>query len=139
MDDLTGKLNAILNDPQAMQQVSALAGMLQNSRQSPQEETSQQAGNTTDLANLGGLGALAGLLGSQQNKPQSSPAQNDLMQSVMQIMPMLNSFQQEDDGTRLLQSLRPLLSPPRQKKLDEAARMMKMFRLLPMLKTKGML
>lgn len=139
MDDLTGKLNAILNDPQAMQQVSALAGMLQNSAQSPQENTSAQTGNSSGLANPGGLGALAGLLGGQTQPSQNNPAQNDLMQSVMQIMPMLNSFQQEDDGTRLLQSLRPLLSPPRQKKLDEAARMMKLFRLLPMLKTKGML
>lgn len=136
MDDLTGKLHAILNDPQAMQQVSALAGMLQNGRQTAQEETSQQTGNSAGLANMGSLGALAGLLGGSQNNQQE---QNDMMQSVMQMMPLLNSFQQEDDGTRLLQSLRPLLSPPRQKKLDEAARMMKMFRLLPLLKTKGML
>ncbi len=139
MDDLTGKLHAILNDPQAMQQVSALAGMLQNGRQTAQEETSQQTGNSAGLANMGGLGALAGLLGGSQNNQQSNPEQNDMMQAVMQMMPLLNSFQQEDAGTRLLQSLRPLLSPPRQKKLDEAARMMKMFRLLPLLKTKGML
>lgn len=135
MDDLAEKLNQIFNDPQAMQQVSALAGMLNASHQSSQEEQVSSSGNSTDLANSGNLGALASLLGGQQ---QSQP-QNEMMQSILQIMPMLNRFQQEDEGTRLLQSLRPLLGPVRQKKLDEAAKMMKMFRILPLLKEKGIL
>lgn len=148
MDDLAGKINEILNDPQAMQQVSALAGMLGNSGgqqpAAPQPEQPPQSNNNNGLANLGNLGnlnALAGLLGGQpkpQNQ-QTNPMSNEMMQTVLQIMPMLNSFQQEDDSTRLLTSLRPLLSRERQKKLDEAAKIMKVFRLLPLLKSKGIL
>ena len=146
MDDLAGKINAILNDPQAMQQVSALAGMLGNSggqQPTPQPETPRSSDNTglANLGNLGNLNALAGLLGGQ-SKPQNqqaNPMSNEMMQTVLQIMPVLNSFQQEDDSTRLLMSLRPLLSRERQKKLDEAAKIMKAFRLLPLLKSKGIL
>ncbi len=146
MDDLAGKINAILNDPQAMQQVSALAGMLGNSggQQAPQAPPANaqpvDSGALASLGSLGNLGALANLLGGQQNQPGQPPAMNsETMQAVLQIMPLLNSFQQEDDQTRLLHSLRPLLSRERQKKLDEAARMIKIFRLLPLLKSKGIL
>ncbi|MDD5952846.1 MAG: hypothetical protein PUC32_04240 [Oscillospiraceae bacterium] len=142
MDDLAGKLNELLNDPKTMQQVSALAGMLNaNPPQSaPKQESPPQNSGGTGLANPAALNALAGLLGQQSNAPTPPPQQNqELMQTVLQIVPMLNSFQQEDDGTRLLRSLRPLLSAERQRKLDEATKIMKVFRLLPLLKSKGML
>ena len=38
MDDLTGKISEILNDPQAMEQVNALAGMLGMSGNAPRRE-----------------------------------------------------------------------------------------------------
>lgn len=143
MEDLAGKLNAILNDPHAMEQVSALAGMLGSGQQQeslPQPPPPQNGGSSTGLSNLGDLGALAGLLGNQQkNQSQQSAGNTEMMQTVLQVMPLLNAFQQEDATTRLLMSLRPLLSRERQKKLDEAAKLLKVFRLLPMLKSKGIL
>lgn len=156
MDDLAGKLNELLNDPQAMQQVSALAGMLGNQNggqqnavppvQPPPQENSTGLGALNGLGNLGNLGALSSLLGNQPSSgapEQTNGLQNqmngDMMQMMLKMMPLLNSFQQEDNSTRLLQSLRPLLSRERQQKLDEAARMMKMFRLLPLLQSQGML
>lgn len=155
MDDLAGKINEILNDPQAMQQMSALASML-----GAQKEAGEQQGHTTQesqtqsaqavpvggldqlgaLSNLGNLSALSSLLGGQQNQqtPQN-PLNGELMQTIVKIMPLLSQFQEEDANTRLLMSLRPLLGPERRRKLDEAAKMMKMFRLLPMLKSQGIL
>ena len=53
-------------------------------------------------------------------------------------MPLLSSVRQEDDNTRLLRALRPLLAPQRQKKVDEALRLMQLMRLLPLLRQKGM-
>ena len=46
---------------------------------------------------------------------------------------------QEDDATRLLRALRPLLSQARQKKVDEALKILQMLRLLPLLKESGVL
>lgn len=141
MEDLAEKLNAILKDPHAMEQVSALAGMLGSGQQGqPPQPSPQNGGNSTGLSNLGDLGALAGLLGNQQKSQSQQQAGNsEMMQTVLQVMPLLNAFQQEDATTRLLMSLRPLLSRERQKKLDEAAKLLKVFRLLPMLKSRGIL
>ena len=124
-----------------MEQVSALAGMLGSGQQEqPPQPSPQNGGNSTGLSNLGDLGALAGLLGNQQKSQSQQQAGNsEMMQTVLQVMPLLNAFQQEDATTRLLMSLRPLLSRERQKKLDEAAKLLKVFRLLPMLKSRGIL
>ena len=88
----------------------------------------------TDSA--GGLGALAGLsgLGAGGGNQSVSP---EMLQSILKIAPLLSSVQQEDDNTRLLYALRPFLKPQRQKRLDESANMMRMFKLLPLLKGSG--
>ena len=53
---------------------------------------------------------------------------------LLKVAPLISSLQQETDGTRLLRALRPLLSPSRQKRLDEAIRMLQLMRILPFLK-----
>ena len=125
MDDLTGKLSELLNDPKAMEQVSALAGML-GKKQEPEPPT---GGNN-------GIQALANLFGERKEPAVQNP---ELMETMLRILPMMNAVHQEDDMTRLLHSLRPMLSPMRQKKLDEVTRLMQVFRLLPLLKSKGIL
>ena len=57
----------------------------------------------------------------------------------MKIAPLLGSINQEDDNTRLLHALRPLLKNERQKKLDEAIKIMRMLKFLPLLKEQGIL
>lgn len=143
MDDLTGKLNEILQNPQAMEQVSALAGMLGlGGDHGPSDPPSAPAapvpsapanplGALGGLGNLGGLGSLLGGGASGGNA--------ELLQAVTKILPILNHFQQEDDNTLFLRALRPLLGEERRKKLDESIRIMQMLRLLPLLKKEGIL
>ena len=128
MDDLTGKLSELLNDPKAMEQVSALAGML-GKKQEPEPPQQPTGGNN-------GIQALANLFGERKEPAVQNP---ELMETMLRILPMMNAVHQEDDITRLLHSLRPMLSPMRQKKLDEVTRLMQVFRLLPLLKSKGIL
>ena len=159
MDDLTGKLNEILSNPQAMEQVNALAGMLGlgsdaaasggASSPAPASEPSSQSnppsalGNLGNLANavsrLGELGALGGNSGGNSGSNPLAGMNGEMMQAMMKLLPLLNSFQQEDDNTRLLHALRPLLGGERKKKLDEAVKIMQMLRLLPLLKNQGIL
>ena len=58
---------------------------------------------------------------------------------LLRAAPLLASANREDDSTRLLAALRPLLGEARQKKLDEAAKILKLLHLLPLLKESGVL
>mgnify|MGYP000497284191 CR=1 FL=1 len=153
MDDLAGKISEILNDPASMEKIKNLSNMLgiapDSQDSSPTVQTapaSPQSANPLEalLGSLGGngqrrrLGALAGLsgLGAGGGNQSVSP---EMLQSILKIAPLLSSVQQEDDNTRLLYALRPFLKPQRQKRLDESANMMRMFKLLPLLKGSGIL
>ncbi|MBE6833230.1 hypothetical protein [Faecalispora sporosphaeroides] len=201
MDDLSSKINELLSDPQAMQQLNSLAASLGLGNSTPNPPTSPgqnaPAGNNPlqglDLSSLagllgnagsaapgggnipqspgaaggldtaklgsllsslggagglnalsgllggggggGGLGALTGLLGGGVGGGLDS----DTLQVVSKILPLLSTFRQEDNNTRLLHALRPLLGPERQKKVDEAIKMLSMLRLLPVLRGQGIL
>lgn len=142
MDDLAGKLNELLNSPEGMAQVQNLAQMLGQSQQegsSPALSSSSGAGN----GNGASLGALSSLLGGLNNSAPAAgggalPDANTL-QMVTRLAPMLSAARQEDDSTRLLHALRPLLGAERQKKLDEAIRLLQMMRMLPLLRQSGLL
>lgn len=203
MDDLTSKINELLSDPQAMQQLNSLAASLGLGNSTPNTPTpsgqNAPAGNnplqgldlsslagllgnagsaapdggnisqspgaaggldTGKLASLlsglggagglnalsgllgggggggGGLGALSGLLGGGGG---GGGLDSDTLQTISKILPLLSTFRQEDNNTRLLHALRPLLGPERQKKLDEAVKMLSMLRLLPVLRGQGIL
>jgi len=151
MDDLAGKISEILNDPASMEKIKNLSNMLgiapDSQDSSPTVQTapaSPQNANPLEalLGSLGGngqgaggLGALAGLRAGGGNQSVSP----EMLQSILKIAPLLSSVQQEDDNTRLLYALRPFLKPQRQKRLDESANMMRMFKLLPLLKGSGIL
>lgn len=159
MDDLSQQLNQILSDPQAMQQIQGLMGSLglgQNGPSSgdahpappsapvPASQNQNQNGGLDPSALMGALNALGGLGGKGQEAPApSSPLANlggldpQMLQMVGKLAPMLSQINREDDSTRLLHALRPLLGPARQKKLDEAIKILQMMRLLPLLKESG--
>lgn len=158
MDDLAGKITEILNDPASMEKIKSLSNMLgiapedqstsSSNRTTPASASSQHSTNPLEalLGSLGGtnnqgannVGALANLGGLAPSAGNQSVSPETL-QSIMKIAPLLSSIQQEDDNTRLLYALRPFLKPHRQKRLDESANMMRMFKLLPLLKGSGIL
>jgi hypothetical protein len=91
---------------------------------------------------------LLGGAAQEQSSPEpSEPAQasspfgldSDALQMITKVAPLLSSFRQEDDSTRFLRALRPLLGEDRQKKLDEAVKILQMMRMLPLLKNSGIL
>ena len=141
MEDLAQQLAGVLNDPGAMAQVQAVLQSLGGSQPGtgaqsapppspppsqpaspPPAPTAPVPAAPNPLAALAGSGLDANLLGA-----------------LTKLVPMLSSVQREDDTTRLLHALRPLLSEPRQKKLDEAMKLLRMMRMLPMLKNTGLL
>ncbi len=66
----------------------------------------------------------------------SEPSIPDLpdLGPLLQLVPLLGQLGQEDDNAALLKALRPHLQKERQKRLDDAAQMMKLVKLLPLIK-----
>ena len=86
---------------------------------------------------LGALGALGSLGGLGGGNPLGGVTP-EMLGMVTKLGPLLSQVNQESDSTRLLKALRPLLSGERQKKVDEAMKILQMMRLLPLLKESGL-
>lgn len=119
MDDLSSKINEILSDPQAMQQIKGLTEMLGLSDSSEKQKPIVTE-NKQSMDMLSGLSAL------QQN--------NDMLSMMTRLVPLLSDMNKEDDTSRLLLALKPFLSEERKKKLAQAERIIKIMKLLPLLK-----
>lgn len=122
MDDLSAAIRDLLQDPQSMAQIQSLAQSLGlNDTQSTQSSTQNP---------------LQALLPAGSSLPQST---DPMLSVLMRAAPLLAKANEEDDASRLLTALRPLLSEPRQKKLDDAGRILKLLHLLPLLRESGLL
>lgn len=117
MDDLAGKIMEIMNNPENMEKIQSLSGLFSNNK--PNEEKPKKEDENFSSENL-----------------DISP---DMMQTIMKLVPLISSMNKEDNSTRLLAALRPLLGEVRQKRLDESIKIMQMFKVLPLLKNQGIL
>ncbi len=113
MDDISERLAEILNDPESLNRVRAMAeGILGGEQQPPKN-------SAPDL----NLGLEGGIDAAQMTK-------------IMSILSRLNKTG-DDNRSRLLLALKPHLSSPRQEKVDTAIKLMKLIDLLPLLKDSG--
>ena len=72
--------------------------------------------------------------GGNRNAPNadiSSLFGGDMAKTLMTVATQMNK---EDDNTRFISALRPLLSEDRRKKADEAMKFLKLMEMLPLLK-----
>ena len=129
-------LNAILNsltpdDIENLKQTAAsvLGGMENNKppRQEPEIKHNKQETNQLNfddlLKNMGGLGKLG---------------MPDLSQ-LSAIVPILQAFNSQDERLDFINALKPLLSEERQKKADEATKLVKLMSVLPLLRERGIM
>lgn len=93
----------------------------------------------------------ANFLGSgNEEEPNHEPVQKEEAASsplsdfnldpsmIMKIGGIMQQFQKEDDRCVFLNSLKPLISEPRRKKVDEATKILKLLTLLPHIKDIGL-
>ena len=78
------------------------------------------------LKNMGGLGNLGNL------------GMPDLSQ-LSAIVPILQAFNSQDERLDFINALKPLLSEERQKKADEATKLVKLMSVLPLLRERGIM
>lgn len=105
MEDLSEKLDRLLSSPDSLKQI---------------EELMAAFGGTTEE--------------SPPTPAAPLPADAFGGEMLFKLLPLLSAFGQEDENAALLRALRPHLGKERQKRLDEAEKMMKLVRLLPLLK-----
>lgn len=122
MEDLAGKIADLLNDPNIMKQVQSLSGLLGDNPEKKIDDESDKKEDTSEKTES----AFSGL----------SP---EMIKNIMKLAPLMASINTKDKYTDLLCALRPLLGPPRQKKLDEASKFLKLLKFLPILKKQGIL
>lgn len=133
MDDISSRINQILSDPQSMQQLQTLAQSLGLSTPAETAPPPPPPSGGLDMSQLGAMLSQFGL-GQQSGPP--SPAID--MNSILQIQQAMQLFANGNKNVELLRSLRPLLSEKRQKKVDDAVRIMQLIQMLPMLKEAGL-
>ncbi len=111
MENLLGRMQELLSDPESMKQISELAQMFKSGEfdtPAQQEAPAPDAGLAIDP----GMLLKAGELFRQQ---------------------------EDDKNTALLLALRPHLGQPRQQRLDKAVRMLKIWHIWKQLQESGML
>ena len=112
MDELSEKIAGILNDPESMQKVRAMAeNILGEKKENNNEKTDQNLENILGVGEMQGLISIISKLKSSGNDPRS----------------------------QLLKALKPHLSSARQEKVDTAIKILKMLELLPLMKESGIL
>ncbi len=138
MDDISEKIKELLNDEESMQQIKELAEMLGGASSSDDESGSSEcfdpkpppsSGGTNGMPDIGKM--LAGLSGNTSGMPD--------MGMIMQLSEILRSTSENDRSRAFLLALRPLLSAEKQKKIDKAVRLMRIYAVFITMKKKGML
>ncbi len=140
MDDLVSKMQQILGSEEGMQKLKNVAEMLGMGEQAASEPStdggSEQQGDSANAVSalLAGFGSDGGDHGA--SAPDLGGLDLNLILTLQQAM---SAFHNEDDNTRFLQALRPLMREDRRHKVDEVLRMMKLFSLIPLLRESGIL
>lgn len=123
MEDLAGKIADLLNDPNIMQQVQSLSGLLGDNHEKKSNSSSDEKNEDNP----------------EKKDSVFSGLSPEMISTIMKLAPLMSSINTKDKYTDLLCALRPLLGPPRQKKLDEASKFLQLLKFLPILKQQGIL
>ncbi len=85
---------------------------------------------------LNELTKMLGMNSDDEKVAEESPFSPD---DIIKFQKLMGSFNKENPNTALLKSLKPLLKKERQKKVDEAVKIMKLVSLFPELRESGIL
>ena len=114
---LNEKIQSLLSSPDSMARIQSLMSSLGGGDlpfSLPQPEKQPESESKSEAATA------------------SAPAMPDLSM-LTKLMPLLGNLNKENEDTRLLRSLKPYLHGDREKRLDDAIRMMQLAQFMPLL------
>ncbi len=123
MSGLEDKLAGILSDPEAVSKLKSLGQAL-------------------------GLDTSGGFPAQQKPQPQQSfnlpfmgqsGGNDETLSTIMRLAPLLSDMGKDDETACLLNALKPFLSEQRRMRLEQAGKMLKVMRLLPLIKNSGLM
>ena len=75
---------------------------------------------------------------AKQHSDDAPPADGgDIAAMLTGLLPLVSGLTQDDDSTALLRALRPYMHGGREKRLDDAIRLMQLLKFVPLLQGKG--
>ena len=116
MDDLSGKINELFSNPESMNMIKNLMGMLNggtNGADGGEEEKHEE-----------------------KHEEEQKPPQEDFPfdpSMLVNLQKAFNLMKKDDPRVTFLLALKPNLSAERSKKVDEAIHLLRLINLLPML------
>lgn len=140
MDDITGKIQSILNDEESMKQLNELADMLSSGMQSDGGGSDTGGGQSggLDLSSLfGGMGG--GKSGDGSSGPDGGLFGDMDIGTIMNIMSAVSSADTDSREASLILALKPYLNEKRRKKADKAVKMLKLLAIYTALREQGVL
>jgi hypothetical protein len=73
------------------------------------------------------------------NKPAPKPEpKNEMLGTMQSLAPLMSSYSADDEVSRLLNALRPFLGEEKLRRLDQAQRLMKLIKVIPLIKDSGL-
>lgn len=133
MEDLNEKLNRLLSSPEGMAKIrSTLASLSQDS---------DKTGSLNGLLSSLSAPAAASTPAAAAAAPAPSGSGEEIpdLAALAKLAPLLSSMGKDNEDTRLLMALRPYLHGEREERLEDALRLLRMARLLPLLQEQGIL
>lgn len=132
MEELGARLGELLGSAEGMEQIVTLLSSL-----GVGEKTAAPASPVTSAGEGPDIGALLGMLsslaGGEAPAVEKAPVTGLDPSLLVRIMQVMNRINEPDRNTQLLQALAPFCGEHRQKRVEEAAQLLRILRLLPLL------
>ena len=109
-----------------------------------EEEEAEESGglDTAALSNLLSSLTAAPQPAQKKKKPRVVPPKQESggmdLSILTKLAPMMASMNQDDQDTILLKALRPYLHGGREKRLDDAIKILRFIKIMPLLRDKGL-
>lgn len=135
MEDLTKKLENLLNSPDGMEKIRSAMAALGASQESPEPAAPEKAEGDAP-PELSGL--LAAFGGGGAAKAEDAGGGLPDLSMLTRLAPLLSNMRRDDENTVLLKALRPYLHGDREKRLDDAIKIMQFIRVMPLLRERDL-
>lgn len=118
MDDIAEKIQSLLSDEESMKQIQELAAMFSGTGDAGAQDASEKPAPEQN----------------ENGKEENAPGINPLA-----LMQLFGSVSQKDNDSELLLALKPHLSAEKQKRIDKAVKLLKLYNIFVALRDNGML